>query len=182
MGLFWWNIRFKKDTTLHGWTLCHLEKVHVNWWLFFISFPKVFMNKDKLKPRMFLQWLRGSTVVMETLTLMAHMHSYSLGLKGMAVHRPLLGKRLTLIKINWLKNPIIAVFFFQDGCRVKPYHYDTAIKTSCIYLVPTIFLKGVTSADAVWFCKHSTLLLQLGMFHYMIMLWCILEREIIFTT
>lgn len=74
------------------------------------------MNKDKLKPLMHLQWLRGSTVVMETLALMAHMHSYSLGLKGMAVHRPLLGKRLTPIKINWLKTPITAVFNFRmDG-------------------------------------------------------------------
>lgn len=71
------------------------------------------MSKDKLKPLMYLQWLQGSTVVMETLTLMAHMPSYSLGLKGMAVHRPLLGKRLTLIKINWLKTPIIAVFSFR---------------------------------------------------------------------
>jgi hypothetical protein len=44
---------------------------------------------------------------------MAHMHSYSLGLKGVAVRRPLLGKRLSLIKINWLKNPVIAVFSFR---------------------------------------------------------------------
>ena len=60
---------------------------------------------------------------------MVHMNFYSSNLKGVAVHRPLLGKRSNLIKISWFKKKktLIAVFI-QDGCRVKPYHLGHSSK------------------------------------------------------
>jgi hypothetical protein len=60
-----------------------------------------------------LQRSWGSTAVTQTLAFIAHMNSHSFISKGVAVHRPLLGKSLTLIKMNWSKKPVIAVFFFR---------------------------------------------------------------------
>lgn len=112
------------------------------------------------------------------------MHFYSFTSEGVVVHRPLLGKSLNLIKISRFKKKKLIAVFIQDSCRVKPYHRDTVIKTSCTYLVPTILKKGVKTADALRFCKCRHTLLgcfsYCREFYYVICLDLYWERRLFF--
>ena len=80
---------------------------------------------------------------------MVHMNFYSFDSKGVAVHRPLLGKRLNLIKISWFKKNLNSCFY-SGWPQSETLSFGTQFKRlPALIWFPLFKKKVVKRADAV---------------------------------